>query len=493
MSSQNHQPLVIFANREPYIHEHGPTGVELHRPASGLISALEPVIQKKGGLWIAHGSGSADKEHSNHDGTLEVPPHEKSYLLKRVWLTPAEKKGYYDGFSNEALWPLFHLAYQQPIFRRSDWEYYVRINERFSGSLDLSKIKHHPAILVQDFHLALVPALLRESLKNSGLKTTIGLVWHIPWVPEEVFRICPWASEILRGMLGADLISFHTPSYCHNFLLTCQKILNCQINPKSSSITYRDHTIRVRSIPIGIDPAPSKPINKNELRTQISQELGFRYEVLGLGIDRLDYTKGIPERLQAIDGFLDQNPHFIGHFCFLQIAPETRPGLPSYQRFSEKILSETTRINLKYLSKIQELFPGSNDTDVEARLPIRLITKYQDWTKINLLYQAADFCIVSSLHDGMNLVAKEYVWSKSDHSGALILSKFTGASDELNEAFLINPYHEDDIISAIQQSLSADSEEKRCRMKKMRTKVLTQTAQTWADQLLLALANPQYY
>jgi trehalose 6-phosphate synthase len=478
MESPNHHSLVVFANREPYIHVHSPDGVEVHRPASGLVSALEPVLQNRGGLWIAHGSGSADAEHCDPEGCLDVPPHAPRYQLKRVWLTPSERRAYYDGFSNEALWPLFHIAHHQPIFRKADWEAYTRVNERFAGSLSRESIAGTPSILVQDFHLALVPRMLRTALALEGFIPRIGLVWHIPWVPSDVYRICPWAAELLIGILGADLVTFHTQSYCNNFLECCERLLECRVDRDRQSVTYQGHETRIRAVPIGIDPAPVIGHSPGSLRSYVRKSFGIDPEILAVGVDRLDYTKGIRERLQAIERFLDRNPSHLGRFSFLQIASPSRTDVPAYREFADGVRLEADRINARFEAMIR---PGQAQ-------PIRIESAHHDWDSINMLYQAADLCLVTSLHDGMNLVAKEYVWSKRDDSGALILSRFAGASTELQEAFLVNPYDIDDMAGVLRAALSASAEEKRQRMKRLRVRVSSRTAQSWADEVLATLA-----
>jgi len=478
MEFADHNPLVVFANREPYIHVHSPDGVEVHRPASGLVSALEPVLQLRGGLWIAHGSGSADAEHCDPEGRLDVPPHAPRYQLKRVWLTPSEQRAYYDGFSNEALWPLFHIAHHQPIFRKGDWESYTRVNERFARSLSDESLSGTPSILVQDFHLALVPRMLRKSLVLRGFIPRIGLVWHIPWVPSDVYRICPWAAEILIGILGADLVTFHTQSYCNNFLECCERLIECRVDRDRQSVTYHGHETRIRAVPIGIDPAPVVGHSQPALRSYVSRKFGIASEILAVGVDRLDYTKGIPERLQAIERFLEQNPAYLGRFSFLQIASPSRTEVPAYREFAESVQMEADRINARFEPMIRS----------GHALPIQIESTHHDWDSINRLYQAADLCLVTSLHDGMNLVAKEYVWSKRDDSGALILSRFAGASTELQEAFLVNPYDIDDMADALRAVLSADTDDKRERMKRLRARVSSRTAQSWADEVLEALA-----
>ena len=471
-------PLVVFANREPYIHMHSADGVEVLRPASGLVSALEPVLKRRGGLWIAHGSGSADAEHSDPHGELVVPPEDPSYRLKRVWLSPAEKKSYYDGFSNEALWPLFHLAHHQPTFRRTDWEGYIRVNERFAESLELAADGKNRMILVQDFHLALVPRMLRDRLGATPASSRIGFVWHIPWVPADIFRICPWAKEILIGILGADLVTFHAQSYCINFLESCDRLLECRVDRERQSVTHQGHETRIRSIPIGIDAPEFQSRTPRELRRRVAEKFGVNPEILALGVDRLDYTKGIPQRFLAVERFLELNPSLVGRFTLLQIASPSRTDVPAYQRFGEGVVEEADRINSRFERQIGP----------EGSPAIRLVGTQQDWNSLELLYQAADLCLVTSLHDGMNLVAKEYLWSRSTDTGALLLSRFAGASQELEEAFLVNPYDIEDSAATLALALATPEIERRERMQRLRRRVMERTAQDWANEVLAHLS-----
>ncbi|MEN9723325.1 MAG: hypothetical protein RJB38_1311 [Pseudomonadota bacterium] len=469
-------PLVILANREPYIHVHTPCGIETRRPASGLVSALEPVMQQKGGYWIAQGCGSADVETADRHGMIAVPPHDPTYQLKRVWLSPSEKKAYYDGFSNEALWPLFHLAHQQPIFRSSDWETYRRVNELFSRSLPHESLKAPHIFLVQDFHLALVPSLLRQ---NTSLTDhhQIAMVWHIPWVPSEVFRICPWATEILEGMLGADLISFHTQAYCNNFLESCERLLESRVDYARHSVTLRGHETRVRAIPLGISPEPIERLSKTEIQRFLAQEFGISPAVLGLGVDRMDYTKGILERFAALERFFELEPESLGVFSFLQIASPSRTEVPAYQEFTEKVIREAKRINHRFEGQ----FPATTP-------PIQLIHRQCDWNELGRLYQAAQICVVSPLHDGMNLVAQEYLWARSADDGALILSRFAGASQSLPQAFLVNPYDTEDLAQSLRSAhrlaLRPPTPEHQARMNLLREKVGQRTSLVWAQELL---------
>ncbi|MBU6375996.1 MAG: trehalose-6-phosphate synthase [Bdellovibrionales bacterium] len=487
MNDQTPRNLVIFSNREPYIHAHTRHGIEVQRPASGLVSALEPVMRKLGGLWIAHGSGSADAETCDTSGVIAVPPEDPLYRLKRVWLSPTEQRQYYDGFSNEALWPLFHLAHHQPIFRRTDWDTYTRVNERFANSLSDAELSAASSILVQDFHLALVPQFLRSRISQAQLSSRIALTWHIPWIPSEIYKICPWAKDLLAGMLGADLITFHTASYGINFLESCERLLECRIDRERQTVTFKGRDTKVKATPIGIDPPPLANKNQSTLKGAIFRKFGVSAEILALGVDRLDYTKGIPQRLLAIEEFLDKNPQFLGKFCFIQIASPTRTEVTAYRNFSLRVQSETQRINQKFKT---QLSMETSELKVHPLLycpPIRLVLENQTWESLGELYRAADLCIVSSLHDGMNLVAKEYVWAKGNLNGALLLSKFAGASHELPEAFLFNPYDQEESARLIYTALTASQSELRERMKKMNHRVTARDARAWAEDILSSM------
>lgn len=464
-------PLVVIANREPYIHVHKQGKIELVRPASGLVTALEPVLRQSGGVWIAHGSGTADRETCDANDQIAVPPGNPKYLLKRIWLSENEENGYYYGFSNEGLWPLCHLAHMRPVFRQSDWIAYQNVNAKFANAIQLETLQQGSVILVQDYHFALIPRQLRTRI-HSAQGAKIGLFWHIPWPNPETFGICPWGDTLLSGMLGADVIGFHTQYHCNNFLETCNRYLEARIDWERFSVTMENHETRVQAVPIGIDTSPIQKLNEREL-LELKQRFGIQSKYIAIGVDRLDYTKGLIERFEAVERFLEKYPQFQGEFTLLQVGSPSRTTIPAYRSLSLELRQQADRINNKY-------------SEARAR-PILFIPEHREWDQIQLIYQLGDVCMVTSLHDGMNLVAKEYIWCQKPERGSLILSKFTGAAREFPEAFIVNPYSIEEMADALAAALSLSPAERVQRMQSMHEKVKARTAHHWANDLIHAL------
>ena len=472
------RPIVLVSNREPYVHEKVGNETKWSVPASGMVTALEPVMEACGGLWVAHGSGNADREVADAQGKVQVPPEEPRYTLKRVWLTQKDVQGFYVGFSNEALWPLSHMAHTRPVFRKNDWMAYRRVNGKFAETI-LAEIKdlQNPIILVQDYHFALLPRML----KNARPDASVGFFWHIPWASAELFSICPWRKELLEGILGADLIGFHTQQHCNNFLETVGKEVEALIDLEQFSITRDEHTSYVRAFPISIaftNGAPAlggteekaTPPDKNAFKN-----LGIETEYIGLGVDRLDYTKGILERFKAIEFFLDANPQYHSKFTFLEISSPSREGSKKYRDYANECAAEAGRINKKF-------------EDGNWR-PIHFEKKHFSHEELHPLYAAADLCLVTSLHDGMNLVAKEFVAARSKEDGTLILSQFTGAARDLKGALIVNPYSAEEVAEAISKALAMSPAEVHRRMKVMRNAVRDSNVYRWSAEFLKTVAN----
>ena len=463
--------VVVVANREPYIHNRvaGPgSDITWIRPASGLVTALDPIMRATGGVWIAHGSGSADRESADERGRLPVPPHKPSYTLRRIWLTPEEEQGYYYGFSNRALWPLCHIAYTRPIFNAADWDAYSRVNAKFAEAV-LEEIEGGPAIvLVQDYHYALLPRMVKRQRPDA----VISHFWHIPWPHREAFRICPWQEEILDGLLGSDLLGFHVQLHCNNFLETVDRLVESRVDYEQFSVTRAAHETKVRPFPISID---MEGISQNGLgRSDVQafrKGLGIRNDwALAIGVDRMDYTKGIPERLRAVDRFLERYPVWRNRFVFLQMGAPSRTEIAEYKHLNDEVDELATAINAKH---------GGDDWK-----PVILARAHHSIEDIFAAYRAADVCVVSSLHDGMNLVAKEFVAARDDRRGVLILSPFTGAAREMPEALLVNPYATDAFADAINTALTMPIEEQLRRMQRLRTQVSEHNIFRWAGLLL---------
>ena len=465
--------LFLLSNREPYMHVREGENIKCIIPAGGLVTALDPVMRACDGVWIAHGAGDADRDVVDKNGTIRVPPDKPAYTLKRVWLTKDEEKRYYYGFSNEGLWPLCHITYVRPVFRTDDWIEYQRVNEKFATALiEAIKDEESPLVLVQDYHLALVPLLIRKQRPDAK----IALFWHIPWPNPEVFGICPWAREILIGMLGADLVGFHIQFYCNNFLDTVDRFLESKIDWEHFSIERRGHITTVKPFPVSVSVENfADGSDLADLREKLLKELGIMAEYIGVGVDRIDYTKGILERFLGIERFFEKYPQFIGKFSFIQFGSPSRTHIKQYREIMESIEETADRVNWKFHNKNYK--------------PIVFLKGHHPHSKILPFYKIADLCMVTSLHDGMNLVAKEFIASRDDEGGALILSQFAGASRELKDAIIINPYDIESIADAIYQALNMDIEEKKQRIRKMRHIVQERNIYRWTKDLISSLVR----
>lgn len=469
------EEILIVSNREPYIHIRKDSKIEVQFPASGLVTALEPIMRACSGTWIAHGSGDADREVVDSKDHIRVPPEAPAYQIRRIWLTPEEEQGYYYGFANEGLWPLCHIAHARPIFRTSDWNSYIKANEKFAKAVEEESKTSDPVILVQDYHFALLPALIRERLPRA----TIITFWHIPWPNPEAFGICPWREEILRGLLGSSVMGFHTRFHCNNFLETVDRYLECRIDHETSTVSYQENLTAIRHYPISIEWPPKWVRGQNSVdkcRTTVRERHRLSADTaLGIGVDRLDYTKGIPERFMAVERLLELHPEWVGKFRFIQISAPSRAKIERYQNFHEAVTSLAKRINEKY---------GASGYE-----PIVFLPKHHEPHEVFEYFRAADFCFVSSLHDGMNLVAKEFVSSRDDEKGVLVLSQFTGASRELPEALIVNPYNIDQCAEALHAALSMSEAEQRERMRSMRSLVKEFNVFRWAGKMLTDAAR----
>jgi trehalose 6-phosphate synthase len=470
------EKIVIVSNREPYIHERDDAGsVLIRHPASGLVTALEPVMRACSGTWIAHGSGAADRECSDGAGRVRVPPGEESYLLRRVWLSAEEEAGYYYGFSNEGLWPLCHIAHARPIFRRENWEHYQAVNLRFAEAVSAEVDSEDPIVLVQDYHLALAPRMIRERLPRA----TIITFWHIPWPNSQRFGICPWRKELLEGMLGSSILGFHTRMDCNSFLDGVDAYLEARIDRESDAVVQVGRSTLIRPYPISLE-WPSRWAESTpptlECRAAVLHELKLPpHALLGVGIDRLDYTKGVAERLLAVERLLERFPEYVGRFTFVQLAAPSRTAIEEYARLGGGIESLAARINERFAK--------------DGYRPIILALQHHEPPTVFRYYRAADVCYVSSLHDGMNLVAKEFVAARDDEEGVLVLSQFTGASRELGEALIVNPYDVEQASSALAAALQMPAREQRDRMRAMRAFVAEFNVYRWAGRMLVDAAR----
>ncbi len=468
--------MIVVSNREPYVHMRGEDGrPRVQVPASGMVTALEPVIRACSGVWVAHGSGSADKDVVDRHDRVRVPPADPAYTLRRVWLSEEEENGYYYGFANEGLWPLCHVAYVRPAFREEDWRQYADVNGKFAQVVAQEAQSDSPVIFVQDYHFALLPRLLRDKIPGA----TIALFWHIPWPNEETFGVCPWKEELLRGMLMADILGFHTRYHCQNFLATVDRYVECQIDREHMTVTIHGHVCRVAAYPISIEWPPrwlEQLPGVDACRQNVCRRFGLPTDIaIGIGVERWDFTKGIVERFQAFEKMLERHPQWRGKVSLLQVAAPTRSKLPAYQALRQETEAVAEGINRKW--------------GTDSWKPIVLIGEHQEPPEVFELYRAADFCLVNSLHDGMNLVAKEFVSARDDEDGVLILSTFAGASRELIEALLVNPYDIGETAEAIRTALEMPRQERRDRMRLMRLTVKENNVYRWAGRMLMDAAR----
>ncbi len=466
--------MVVVSNREPYMHIRDGKEIKCIVPASGMITAMEPILKACSGLWIASGTGDADKETVDKNGKLAVPPEEPKYTLKRLWLTKEEEEHFYYGFSNEGLWPLCHIAHTRPTFRIEDWNYYKKVNEDFAlAVLNETSDEERPFILIQDFHFALLPELIKRD--KPGAK--VAIFWHIPWPNPESFGICPWQKEILKGMLGADLIGFHTQYHCNHFIETVNSALESRVSWEDFSIKIGERTTLVKPFPISISFTLKDYDNISPKISASSLLLkhGVSAKFIGVGVDRIDYTKGLIEKFLAIERFLEKYSSYVGNFTFIQIGAPSRTLLKSYSDMVTAVENEADRINIRFRSKSWK--------------PILLLKWHHSHEEIMPYYSSADFCMVTSLHDGMNLVAKEYVASRNQNDGTLILSRFAGASQELQGAILVNPYDIEKLADAIKSALEMTKDEQIQRMKQMRLIIVRQNIYSWAAGLLRTMAT----
>ncbi|MGA9978725.1 MAG: trehalose-6-phosphate synthase [Candidatus Sulfotelmatobacter sp.] len=463
--------LFVVSNREPYTHVHQGKSVHAIVPASGLVTALEPVLCASDGTWIAHGNGDADRETVDRFDRLRVPPEDPKYTLRRVWLTKEEEEGYYYGFSNEGLWPLCHIAHTRPLFRSSDWEHYRSANEKFAEAV-LKEMKgvEQPVLLAQDYHFALLPRMVKRERPDAR----IAIFWHIPWPMPEAFGICPWQRELLDGLLGADLIGFHIQSHCTNFLQSVDRALESRIDWEHFTVNREDHRTAVKPFPISVDFTEAAPESAHESaysdRVTLFRELGVEGLFLGVGVDRVDYTKGILERFLAIERLMEKHTAYREKLVFVQIGAPSRTHIKRYHDLLAEVEAEAERINWRFQTGKWK--------------PIVFLKRQHSHKEIDRYYRTADLCLVTSLHDGMNLVAKEFVAARHDEQGVLILSRFTGAARELRDAVLVNPYDIEQTAEAIRLSLEMEPEERTARMQRLRKVVKEQNIYRWAGNLI---------
>ncbi|WP_395745148.1 trehalose-6-phosphate synthase [Prosthecobacter sp.] len=464
--------FIVVSNREPHMHRYGEGGdLECIETTGGLATALRPIMAASKGTWIAHGAGNADRDTADAQGRLAVPPGNPSYMLRRVWLTPEQEEGYYYGFANEGLWPLCHIAFKRPVFRLANWEAYQEVNRIFAQAVIEEAGGERAIVFVQDYHFCLLPRMVKEM---GGEKLIVAQFWHIPWPNREMFRTCPWGQELVEGLLGNDLLGFHIRNHCQNFFETVDSTLEARVDREGWNITRGGHITSVRPFPISIDFVANEALalstEVEEAMERWRRKLRLGDRLLGVGIERLDYTKGIPERLRALDYFIETHPEWRGRFSFVQIAAPSRSHLPEYQAAEDEIEKLVEHVNWRW--------------GRQGWQPVTFLKKQHGLVDMVALHRLCRFFIVNSLHDGMNLVAKEFVASRADNDGVLILSKFTGAARELDTALGVNPFAIHDTAEAMHRALTMEPEERQRRMKSMREKVASNNVYRWAANIL---------
>ena len=476
--------IFVLSNREPYMHVHRGREVVCEVPPSGLVTAIEPVLRACDGVWVAHGSGNEDRSTVDERDHVRVPCDDPRYTLRRVWLSEEEEAGYYDGFANEGLWPLCHIAHTRPIFRASDWECYQQVNRKFADAvLNEMEGSDNPIVLIQDYHFALAPRMIKQARPDAR----VAIFWHIPWPNPEAFSICPWQAELLDGLLGADLIGFHIPLHCSNFVATVDRVLESRTDRVHMTVSRGGHvsTVRPYAVSVALEGGrngqefamrdPREPDARETALQLLKEEFGITCEYIALGVDRLDYTKGIVERLLAVEKLLENHPEHRERLTMVQIAAPSRTRIPSY-------------VNLR--KQVDETVEGINQRFQTAQWkPIVLINRQCSHEEVARWYRAASICLVTSLHDGMNLVAKEYLAARDDGDGVLVLSQFTGAAVELTDALIVNPYDIDAVAETLHSGLEMPRAERRSRMHRMRRQVMEYNVYRWAATLLTDLRD----
>lgn len=459
--SHETERLVVVANAEPYQHVHSEGEIKQEELAGGLTTGLNPMMKNSDNLWIAWGRGEADFEVTDDESKVVVPNDEIGYTLKRLEFSREEINGFYYGFSNSTLWPICHSFPHKANLGKENWEVYRKVNKRFAESA-LEELRPGDKIWVQDYQLALVPQMIRQEKPDAK----IGLFWHIPWPPWETFGIIPWKRELVEGMLGADFIGFHTSWLVHNFLDTVFKLGGAANRNENIARLDSDRAI-VKDIPLGIDTDFFKSTPERKEEAQRLKE-NFASRKLVLGVDRLDYTKGIDRRIEAISTFFKKYPQYKDEVSFIERISPSRSKVKEYQQMREKIEQGIAEIN--------------GELRGEEWVPIRYFYQHLPQEQLIPYYLAADVGLLTPLIDGMNLVAKEYVATRD--KGMLILSEFAGAAETLGEAIQVNPYNSERVADALHEALTTPVEDQKRKFDKMKRKLNRMDVHWWRDRFL---------
>jgi alpha,alpha-trehalose-phosphate synthase [UDP-forming] len=439
------------------------------RSVSGMVSGLEPVLASTHGMWIAWGTPHPLVCPGD---VCRIPPENPTFDLKFVQLTPQEVEHYYLGFSNSTLWPLSHNFLGRARYDEADWQTYCEVNEKFAKVV-ASEVKTGDILWVNDYPMSLVPARLRAL----GVRARIGFFWHIPFPPLDIFRTLPWRREMLTGLLGADFIAFHCRSYQNNFLQAVEELLSMDVSFAKGLIRKKRPTYTA-ALPMGIDYRGIQKIvsmqKTREGARKLREEIGAEHIILG--VDRLDYSKGITERLAAVEKFLEDNPSYIGKISFVQISVPTRVQLLDYVKMKIEVENAEARINERFSRR--------------GWMPIHYYFRSLSFEELISYYLAADICLITPLRDGMNLIAKEYVASQDPGKGMLVLSEFAGAAEELKEAVIVNAYSIPSIVRGLKRALEMKPKERHARMDEMRRRLKRRDIKKWGEAFLKKLAVP---
>ncbi len=463
--------LVVVSNRQPYRHSETDDGeaVAVDRPTGGLTAGLDPVVQETGGTWVAWGDGDADRDVVDEADRVGVPPEDPAYTLRRVWLSDEQVANYYYGFSNQVVWPLCHGALGNVASDPEFWEAYQRTNRQFADVV-VEEASDRSTIWFQDYHFGLAPAMVRRTL---GGEPTLLQFWHIPWPGWDTYRACPHRAELLRGLLANDVLGVHVPRYRDNFLQCVRACIDdATVDTERNEVTYRGSSTMVVASPMGV---PAEKVRQGAADVSAADFAAFRAEhgipedvAVAVGVDRLDYTKGIVARLEALEYLWETQPEWQDQLTFVQNGSESRSAIPAYDRTQSAIREAVDRINDRF---------GTKDWQ-----PVVFFTDTISQDELYGLYRYADAALVTAMRDGLNLVAMEYAAAQVDEDGALLLSDGTGAHDLLGEyAYSISPFDAADIAETLASALSAPAAERRARMTKLRQQVADVDLATWLN------------
>ncbi|WP_254535310.1 alpha,alpha-trehalose-phosphate synthase (UDP-forming) [Halomarina litorea] len=469
--------LTVVSNRQPYRHDYEDgegerDRVVVDRPAGGLTAGLDPVMRHAGGTWVAWGDGDADREVVDDGDRVGVPPEDPAYTLRRLWLTDDEVAGYYRGYANQALWPLCHAATGKMTFDAADWRDYRAVNRTFADAV-VEESGSDPRVWFQDYHFALAPRMVRERRPDASLMQ----FWHIPWPAPDVFRTCPQRRDVLAGLLANDLLGFHTERYRDNFLDCVDAELDDAVVARGRNrVRYDGHVTTVGAFPMGVDAEDIErraAAATGEFWERFRREHGIAPETtVALGVDRLDYTKGIPRRLAGLEKLWELRPEWRGEVTYVQKGSESRSSIPAYARHQEEVFDAIDRVNDRF---------GTDEWT-----PVVYTDELYSEDELAALYRHSDVGLVTPVRDGMNLVAKEYVAAQVDDDGVLVLSDLAGATEGFADRGVLTttPFDPESLAASLETALTMPADERRRRMRSLRRQVREHDIYDWMESFL---------